>query len=268
MKRSLQVWFVLLVALAMGLGGAQSIAGVPGPSGLFSACYSSATGLVRVIDHTATCLPGEQAATLSPDGKGPQGPAGPVGPVGPPGPQGAKGDTGFQGPPGPQGVAGPAGPQGAQGPIGPAGPAGPEGPIGPAGPPGPIGPAGPAGPAGAQGIPGPQGPAGPTGATGAKGDTGATGAQGPQGVPGPAGVSGFVQVSGTASTLLGGVYGSAVVHCPAGKVVIGGGAQNGGSQIYLTDTRPADADTWIVYGRNVGTDSETLTAWAICAAAS
>lgn len=268
MRRSWTVWCVVVGALAMGFGGLRSLAGVPGPSGLFSACYSSASGLVRIVDHTATCLPGEQAATLSPDGKGPQGPQGPAGPVGPPGPQGVKGDTGFQGPPGPQGVAGPNGPQGAQGPMGPAGPAGPPGAIGPAGPPGPIGPMGPVGPAGPQGPAGPAGPAGPTGATGVKGDTGSTGAQGPQGVPGPAGVSGYVQVSGTAASLAAGVYGSASVNCPPGKVVVGGGAQNGGSQIYLTDTRPSDADTWIVYGRNVGADTETLKAWALCATAS
>lgn len=86
--------------------------------------------------------------------------------------------------------------------TGPAGPAGAKGDTGPAGPIGPAGPAGPAGP------------------TGAKGDTGPAGPAGPQGVPG---VSGRVTVSAT-SVVDASDFKSAIVYCPVGTRVTGGGA--------------------------------------------
>ena len=119
--------------------------------------------------------------------------------------------TTLTGPPGAAGATGP------QGPIGLTGPVGPEGRIGPQGIQGPQGLKGDKGDRGAQGIkgdPGIQGPVGPQGLTGPVGQTGPRG---------PAGYSGYEYVQSTLS-LGGGLYGSTSVMCPAGKVVIGGGA--------------------------------------------
>lgn len=89
------------------------------------------------------------------------------------------------------------------------------GPAGPQGPPGPAGPQGPAGPAGPQGPVGPVGPQGPQGATGP---------QGPAGPAGPPGVSGYEMVEATFVVPAGGFVRN-TVSCPAGKKVLGGGAQ-------------------------------------------
>ena len=73
---------------------------------------------------------------------------------------------------------------------------------------------------------------------------------------------------GTAVTIVAGGYGSATVDCPLGKVVIGGGPGSSGSNMYSTDSRPLDDNTWIVFARNAGTTSATLAAYAVCANAS
>ena len=122
------------------LAAEPAFASIPGPDGTIKACVLIATGLTRIIDSNASCLPlVEQQVTWNQ--RGPQGPQGPQGLQGPPGPQGPAGPAGAVGPAGPRGQQGPAGPQG---PGGVAGPAGPRGPQGPAGPQGPVGPTGPA----------------------------------------------------------------------------------------------------------------------------
>jgi hypothetical protein len=213
-----------------------------------TAAYSEAAGVAGP--------PGPQG----PEGPmGPQGPAGPAGPQGPQGPQGVAGPAGADGAPGPQGVPGPIG---MSGPVGPAGPQGVPGPQGPAGATGPVGPEGPQGPAGSPGAPGPAGPAGPQGPVGP---------QGPQGVPGLSGHQ-IVKASAPVSplNLVGGATMTATAACPAGKLVIGGGATLRNAQaLDLTVNAPNDAGTaWVVAVRNP--NGATImaveaTAHAICA---
>jgi hypothetical protein len=86
------------------------------------------------------------------------------------------------------------------------------------------------------------GPIGPRGATGATGPQGIVGAQGPAGAVGPAGVAqppvGTELVAKTA--------------CPAGQVLMGGGAQlstsnpAGAGDVALHTSFPSDAKTWEV----------------------
>jgi hypothetical protein len=88
---------------------------------------------------------------------------------------------------------------------------------------GPQGPKGDTGAQGSQGVPGAQGLQGPKGDTGAQGPQGEAGAQGIQGSPGLSGLEVVVaSVVGDAKD-----PGDAIaeVDCPAGKSVIGGGAQ-------------------------------------------
>jgi len=129
------------------------------------------------------------------------------------------------------GAEGPQGEPGPQGPIGLTGPAGPQGPTGPQGPVGQIGPQGPQGPIGPTGLGGPQGP------------------EGPQGPAGPAGTSGssnpakFHSVKCINRTYCG---------CPAGEVLISGGAQcpQDGLAPFLLYSYPFPtpvANTWFAY---------------------
>jgi hypothetical protein len=135
----------------------------------------------------------------------------------------------------------------AQGPVGPQGPQGSTGPVGPAGASGPVGVAGPAGP---------------------------EGQAGPAGVAGPAGgLSGYEIVSGDVS-------GGGTVLCPAGKRVLGGGAQivdNTNSHYALEASNPSGQIGWSAIGvliedHNAVTSDFTVTSpplvlriWAICA---
>ena len=158
---------------------------------------------------------------------------------------------------------GPTGPQGEQGVEGPAGPQGPKGEPGPAGPTGPEGPQGAAGPQGEAGETGPAGPAGP------KGDTGATGPRGPQGPAGP-GMTGYEIVEErVVVNILASNHVS--VDCPAGKVVVGGGARSGANydegyaDMNILDSFPVDQDTWFARAYYGGAYLHmNLTAYAIC----
>jgi hypothetical protein len=133
---------------------------------------------------------------------------------------------------------------------------------------------GPVGPQGAQGISGPQGETGATGATGPTGATGATGAAGATGGAGPAGgLSGYQIVSGD-------VVGAGSVFCPAGKRVLGGGAEitnnpggfyaleasNPNGQIGWTAVAVLMAD-WNAETSEIGVvhPAPTVRIWAICA---
>lgn len=87
---------------------------------------------------------------------------------------------------------------------------------------------------GIQGLQGPVGPTGSTGEAGPAGSAGEAGVVGPQGNPGetgpqgPAGVSGFVYIRSDPiiiwpkSQIFAGVT-QGIVHCPQGKVALGGG---------------------------------------------
>ncbi len=79
---------------------------------------------------------------------------------------------------------------------------------------------------GIQGQPGIAGPAGETGAPGVAGPAGAAGPQGSEGPAGPqgtAGVSGFVYIRSDAVIIPPSGITQGIVHCPAGKVALGGG---------------------------------------------
>ncbi len=91
---------------------------------------------------------------------------------------------------------------------------------------GAAGPAGPKGETGAKGATGPEGPTGPQGPTGPLGPTGVAG---PTGATGPAGVSGYEQVTETTQVFPGtnnppNPSDPIRATCPAGKVVLSGGA--------------------------------------------
>ena len=132
--------------------------------------------------------------------------------------------------------------QGLQGPQGDTGPSGPPGPQGDPGPPGPLGP---------QGDPGPPGPLGP------QGDAG------PTGPSGPPGVSALQIVSTSAPT---GNFAPLEVICPAGKKVLGGGAEALGSDARLIRTSPNGNGTgWIAVGNYPYAGGLSLRVWAICA---
>jgi hypothetical protein len=95
-------------------------------------------------------------------------------------------------------------------------------------------------------LAGPRGPQGPTGPAGAPGTAGAAGA------PGAAGLSGVVIVSGGTSAV-----------CPAGKVVIGGGARTEGVSggTLLTSAPSGDGLGWVA----AVTSPSVVASYAICA---
>ena len=239
------------------------------------------------------------------------GPVGPAGPVGAPGPVGASGQSCWDRNGNGRGDAeedlnrdgsvnaldcigpqGPAGAPGAAGPSGPVGPAGPIGPVGPAGAPGAAGTAGRNGQScwdrNGNGVGdanedynrdgqvnvldclGPAGPAGPAGATGA------TGPVGPQGPAGPAGSGGGFTLQRLSNTS--GFDASLVktvdVVCPAGKKVVGGGADINSSQpndtkLSVQDSFPLSDNAWRVVAVkdsscNCSDYPWGVTVWAIC----
>src|SRR5438309_694827 len=100
---------VFTVGALIALGGI-AYATIPDLSGLISACYSSTSGALRVIDSAAKCSAAERALSWNQ-----------TGPAGAQGPQGLKGDTGAAGAQGLKGDTGAAGAQGSAGPTGAAG---------------------------------------------------------------------------------------------------------------------------------------------------
>ncbi len=150
------------------------------------ACQHKKTGDLRVVKKAKSCTKQETVLKWKKAGKqGKRGPAGLTGPVGPVGPAGPAGPAGMPG------AAGADGSDGADGVDGTTGAVGPQGPVGDPGPQGPQG------PQGLQGVPGP------------------TGDVGPQGPAGPAGSGAILTASssevGTATTLVGGLAGTATV---------------------------------------------------------
>ncbi len=115
------------------------------------------------------------------------------------------------------------------------------------------------GPTGRTGETGPQGPTGPAG------PVGATGPVGPAGQPGTV-VGGSVVTGPAMATAAGAAIGTQLVEkvtCPAGKVVLSGGAQISasapGSAVALRSSFPVSTTSWQV----VGVVSATLPAGAV-----
>ena len=96
------------IMVALGV----AVAAIPGSGNVYTGCYGTANGALRVIDREAgaTCASGERLITWNQRGptgpKGVAGPKGATGPVGPKGQTGARGETGARGPTGPRGPKG------------------------------------------------------------------------------------------------------------------------------------------------------------------
>ena len=137
----------------------------------------------------------------------------------------------------------------------------PAGAQGPAGSQGPAGPKGPAGPQGPEGAPGPEGPEGP------RGPAGPAGPQGPQGA---AGLSGVEIVTASNNSQVVRLEATATATCPAGKKVIGGGADLNSPfperKTGIVVSRPLGNSAWTATGRTYESNTGVnLTTWAVCA---
>ena len=134
---------------------------------------------------------------------------------------------------------------------------------------------------GPRGKTGPRGKKGDTGATGPTGPVGATGPQGPQGARGAVGVGDYeiVRVESIVST---NTTRKATADCPAGKRVLGGGADIDGTQndgaplsdiipVWLGSSQPIYSDGkygWSATGHEPADGYAgywKLNVWAICA---
>jgi hypothetical protein len=100
----------LAVGAILGAGGMAAAAGGGGGGTVIQGCYSTVTGVLRVVAAGQSCLVTE--VRLQWQQQGPVGPSGLPGPAGPSGATGPTGSGGSQGAQGPQGVMGPAGPAG------------------------------------------------------------------------------------------------------------------------------------------------------------
>ncbi|CAN5508897.1 hypothetical protein BH20ACT2_BH20ACT2_07710 [soil metagenome] len=72
----------------------------------------------------------------------------------------------------------------------------------------------------------------------------------------------------TAAVAVTAVAREAVVTCPAGKVVIGGGAGSSRTDWYLYESRPVSSSGWVAYAipnSAAAPQTATLTVYAICA---
>jgi hypothetical protein len=111
-------------------------------------------------------------------------------------------------------------------------------------------------------------PAGPRGPAGPAGEQGVPGAKGDPGLPGTPGVAGVEIVQDT-STSSSSSSRSATVTCPAGKRLIGGGAELVGAtgSLALDESYPNTTVTWIARAYEVVPtgDNWSLVAYGICA---
>jgi hypothetical protein len=254
---------ILGVPIVLGVAvGAATVAvaatGAHKPS--FHACIETRGGAATRGDlklRVGPCVNGERSIAWPPSGNtsppGPRGATGPVGPEGDPGPQGPHGHTGATGP------AGPKGPKGDPGPVGPKGNAGPRGPEGDTGP---------AGPEGRNGAKGDTGATGHAGLTGPIGPRGLEGPPGPQGEPGKLTASQIVAGSPASRDRAqpGDSTPSSVAVCPAGTVLLGGGAFTTGKGAVLNHSGPISDDAWSAGASKAfgGTGTMSVTAWAVC----
>lgn len=122
---------------------------------------------------------------------------------------------------------------------------------------------------------GSRGPAGPAGAAGAQGPTGPGGAKGAAGAPGPPGPVNLTYRTHSTVTVAAGTQGTGSATCPAGTVVIGGGAWHSPDDPNITvnssDWALGDVtnrpDTWAVEIHNGSATAASLHVSAICATA-
>ena len=117
-------------------------------------------------------------------------------------------------------------------------------------------------PAGARGVQGARGPQGLRGAAGAQGTAGTPGATGTPGV------SGLVQVSATPIANPPGTQSTSTATCPAGKVVIAGGANTAANHdMQVNASYPNGSTGWTVRVNNTASSgiSPTFQAIAMCA---
>jgi Collagen triple helix repeat (20 copies) len=165
------------------------------------------------------------------------------------------------------GAQGPAGPQGAQGLQGVQGPQGTQGIPGVTGAQGAVGPRGPVGATGRQGLAGAAGQPGIQGARGAQGPSGTIASSTP--VSAPVVVSSIDPPVGSAI--------SATASCPAGQVLLAGGAQITGPpdvqrNVMLRASYPTIDGAWrtvaVVIAPLGITDQATLHPYVLCGKAS
>ena len=132
------------------------------------------------------------------------------------------------------------------------------------------------GPPGATGPAGSTGQAGPAGATGPPGATGPAGPTGPAGRTGPAGPTSSQLVTNSATSAVAAPVNTlttASVSCPAGTILLGGGAQvtttaAQKSRAVLVASYPSGATTWTatsVAAVALGAgNTMTVTAYIVC----
>lgn len=77
---------------------------------------------------------------------------------------------------------------------------------------------------------------------------------------------GYAEVTGTTTTINPSSQGSATVTCPAGTLVLSGGAfsSSGSTAVNLNSTLPISTTTWQSYEDNATTGTNSLTAYAVC----
>ncbi|MEN9582597.1 MAG: hypothetical protein RL641_551 [Candidatus Parcubacteria bacterium] len=198
--------------------------------------------------------------------------SGTQGQVGDKGPIGDKGVTGEKGPTGDKGIAGD---KGATGDKGPEGNPGAQGPIGMQGPMGPQGLQGLAGELGQMGQPGPTGQVGPIGPQGPQGEPGVSGSSG--GVSGSQIIVGatdtYTEPSAGTGVTTAGAQVTSTATCPAGKVLLGGGAEvvttdSGKYKVSVTSSYPSSATVWTAIATEMADltadKTMTVTAYAVC----
>jgi hypothetical protein len=116
--------------------------------------------------------------------------------------------------------------------------------------------------AGPQGLPGVQGQKGDPGTQGAPGQTGDTGPQGPAGFSGYQIVESFPNSSDDVPP---GQVALALVNCPEGKRVVGGGYNHTNDKnIDVFLNQPVAGTLWDVQGINRGPGNAHLIAFAVC----
>jgi Collagen triple helix repeat (20 copies) len=235
---------------------ALSVALAPAAEAGSKTLFAKNAGKVNNIKASKSPKPG-QLVPLDSKGKFPRTviPAVPGTSAGQPGSDGQSGSNGTQGPAGPRGETGPQGQPGERGPAGPAGSAGENGAPGAPGK------------DGAPGEKGPKGDTGDRGPQGSQGERGPTGPQGPQGAPGLSGVETVTANNFSQQVRL---EASQTVTCPAGKRVIGGGAevlsQFPERKTGLLYSHPNGNNGWAAAGRTYEpATGVNLTVYAICA---
>jgi hypothetical protein len=78
-------------------------------------------------------------------------------------------------------------------------------------------------------------------------------------------LAGYSRVTSASISLPAGGFQSITVNCPVGQRVFGGGESNSAwGTVFLTDSWPSSATSWLIWAKNNGTTASTVTAYAIC----